>query len=73
MVVFVQWKLSVLLDVNLNHVSLPVWSKGLRKSCCSIVLALLQASIIPFSMSSHSERLVAHGQKQWGSYCTLIS
>lgn len=54
----------MLLDVNLNHISLPVWSNGLRKSCCSIVLALLQASIIPFSMSSHSEGLVAHGQKQ---------
>lgn len=26
----------MLLDVNLNHVSLPVWSKGLRKSCCSL-------------------------------------
>lgn len=73
MVVFIQWKLSVLLDVNLNHISLPVWSKGLRKSCCFIVLALLQASIVLFSMCSLSEWLVVHGQKQWVSYCTLIS
>jgi len=64
MVVFIQWKLSVLLDVNLNHISLPVWSKGLRKSCCCIVLALLQPTIILFSMSSLSEELIAHCQKQ---------
>lgn len=36
MVAFIKWKLFVLPDVNLNHVSLPVWWKGLRKSCCSL-------------------------------------